>query len=318
MATSEVDMKFLGLFARNIQDDHPFLAKSLYQIFGNLTMLSPYVIRARKLRRLDTTRDTKSVDLYCRIIWYAREGLKLLEQYVLPMVANYGELKVLSYKLRAGYYHLYVLFHNHPAISLKGTQISTPPGLKSPRVDKGKAVDRGDPEDIFRPGSVQPTHPLEGGPVGGATPPPPCFAPNFLVPPEDYRPVALQCFQEASAMAERLLWGSHPLRLSVKVEFAAFLYDCLHEKEQSRYLAKKTIAEVYNAKEGMDDDMFEDAAELVGILGKMMKRGLGSASSGGTPAPGSTGTGITPPKRGRGGGDAVPMPSPKDGQPNMI
>ena len=38
----------------------------------------------------------------------------------------------------------------------------------------------------------------------------------------------------------------------------------------------------------MDDDMFEDAAELVGILGKMMKRGLG-----GTSTPGS-GTGSTP------------------------
>ena len=62
----------------------------------------------------------------------------------------------------------------------------------------------------------------------------------------------------------------------------AFLYDCLHEREESRQLAKDTISEVYNAKEGMDDDMFEDAAELVGILGRMMKRGLGS-NSGSTP-----------------------------------
>lgn len=293
MATSEVDMKFLGNFARNNQDDNPFLAKALFQIFGNLTMLSPCVIRARKLRRLDTTRDTKSVDLYCRIIWYAREGLKLLDQYVLPMVANFTDLKVLSYKLRASYYHLYVLFHNHPSISLKGTpQISTPPGLKSPRAkeDKGKGVDRlGVPDDIFRPGSVQPTHPLEGGPVGGHSPPSPkLFTPNFLVPAEDYRPIALHCFQEANRLAEKFLWGSHPLRLSVRVEFAAFMYDCLHEKDQSRLMAKKTIAEVYNAKEGMDDDMFEDAAELVGILGRMMKRGM-SGSSGGNSRVGSEG-----------------------------
>jgi len=82
MATSEVDVKFLGQFAENIQLDHPLLAQSLFQILGNLVMLSDKVLTARKRRRLDTTRDTKSVDLYCRIIWYAREGLKLLEEYV--------------------------------------------------------------------------------------------------------------------------------------------------------------------------------------------------------------------------------------------
>lgn len=312
MASSEVDMKFLGQFAANIQGDNPLLAQSLFQIFGNLTMLAEKVIRARKLRRLDTTRDTKSVDLYCRIIWYAREGLKLLEEYVLPMVANYGELRVLSYKLRASFYHLYVLFHNQPPVSLKSVaQVSTPPGLTSPRrVDKGKGVDRGSPGESYRPSSVQPTHPLEGGPVGGQPSlrhPPVEFAPNFLVPAADYRPIALTCFQEATKLAETFLWGSHPLRLSVKVEFAAFLYDCLHEREQSRRMAKATIAEVYNAAEGMDDEMFEDAAQLVGILGKMMKRGLGSGGSGSTPGPGSSGHRATPGPRGE---DQFAVPSP--------
>jgi len=309
-------MKFLGQFADNIQMDHPFLAQNLFQIFGNLVMLSDKVIRARKLRRLDTTRDTKSVDLYCRIIWYAREGLKLLEEYVLPMVDHFGELKVLSYKLRASFYHLYVLFHNQPSISLKHPQVSTPPGLTSPRagrVDKGKAPDRGSPEGGYRPSSVQPTHPLEGGPVGGRgviTPPPPEFAPNFLVPAEDYRPVALRCFQEATILAERLLWGSHPLRLSVKVEFCAFLYDCLHERDRARLMAKATIAEVYNAQEGMDDDMFDDAAELVGILGRMMKRGLGSGGSSSTPGVGSSGTPrpVATPPRLTGLSTSVPSP----------
>ncbi|TVY50346.1 hypothetical protein LCER1_G009182 [Lachnellula cervina] len=318
MASSEVDMKFLAQFAANIQLDHSFLAKNLFQILGNLTMLSDKVIRARKLRRLDVTRDTKSVDLYCRIIWYAREGLRLLEEYILPMVANFGVLKVLSYKLRASYYHLYVLFHNNPSVLLRAGhgqgQVHTPPGLKSPRAikaDKGKAPDRNPPSDPFRPSSVQPTHALEGGPVGGATmQPPPEFTANFLVPAQDYRPIALQCFQEASALAEKLLWGSHPVRLSVKVEFCAFLYDCLHERDSSRQLAKMTIAEVYNAGEGMDDDMFEDAAELVNILGRMVRRGMGSGGSS-TPGAGSSGTKLTiTPPRGKAGSSQGTMQSP--------
>ncbi|KAB8300186.1 hypothetical protein EYC80_000412 [Monilinia laxa] len=294
MASSEVDMKFLGQFAKNIQLDHPILAQNLFQILGNLTMLSRMVIKARKLRRLDTTRDTKSVELYTRIVWYAKEGLKILEQYVLPLVQGFGELKVLIYKLRAGYYHLYVLFHNTPAITLRATKISTPPGLTSPRHrDKGKDIDRSSPSDQYRPNSIQPTHPLEGGPVGGPpglTQLPPEIIGNFLIPALDYRPFASQCFEDASILADRQLWGSHPLRLSVKVEYTAFIYDCLDQAQRSRDLARKTINEVYNADEGMDDDMFEDAAELVSILGKMMKRGLGvgSTSAGTSTAGGSS------------------------------
>lgn len=90
----------------------------------------------------------------------------------------------------------------------------------------------------------------------------------------NYIPRASSSFAKANSLAESLLPGSHPIRLSVKVEYVAYLYDCLHEEEQSRRLAKKSIADVYNATEGMDDDSFEDAAELVGMLGKMMRRGL--------------------------------------------
>jgi hypothetical protein len=294
MASSEVDLKFLVKFAHNIQEEHPLLAQKLFQVEGNLVMLSPYVIKARKMRRLDATRDTKSVELYCRIIWYAREGLVLLEQWVLPLVGKFTELKVLCHKLRASYYHLYVLFHNTPAVSFKSSpQIHTPPGLTSPRMTrdrKGKGVDRNSPGDPSRPPSIQPTPPLEGGPVGGpaTTPIPAEYAANFLVRAEDYRQIALQYFQEASDLADKHCWGSHPLRLSLRVEFTAFYYDCLNERDRSRQLAKSTIAEVYNAQEGMDDDMFEDAAELVGILGRMMKRGLGSSNSATGSAPGGS------------------------------
>ena len=71
------------------------------------------------------------------------------------------------------------------------------------------------------------------------------------------------------------------MRLSVRVEYVAYIYDCLHEAEQSRRLAKGSIRDVYEAQEGMDDESFEDAAEMVGILGRMMRRGLGGGSSGG-------------------------------------
>jgi hypothetical protein len=304
MASSEVDQKFLGQFAKNIANDNPLLSCMLYKILGLSVLLSKQLVRARRLRKLDPTRATKSLDLYFHIIWLSREGLVIVEQYVLPMVSSFEELKVLSYKLRASFYHIFVLFHNQPSINAASAPrtITTPPGLPSPRskLDKGKAPQRDSPDPETRPSSVQPPHPMEGGPVGGiragnssdrASLP----AASFLLPARDYIPVALQSFEEASALAEKLLWGSHPLRLSVKTEFCAFLYDCMHDGERSRKLAKTTIAEVYNAQEGMDDEMFEDAAELVGVLGKMMKRGLGSGSPSTVNfGPGGSASGSTP------------------------
>jgi hypothetical protein len=237
------------------------------------------------------------------ILWLSREGLVMLQQYVIPMVGNHVELKVLAHKLRASFHHIFVLFHNQPPVSAMGNW--TPEAVAAaagtpPRTDKGKAI-VGEDDAESRPSSVQPTHAMEGGPVG----PPPGFEaqvallpPTFLLPAEDYLPTAHQYFKEAVELADSLLWGSHSLRLSVKTEYAAFLYECAHDPEASRKLAKETIAEVYDATEGMDDDMFNDACELVTVLGKMMKRGLGSSSASRSKGQGSNptlATNATPP-----------------------
>ncbi|KAI8625360.1 14-3-3 protein [Xylariaceae sp. FL1651] len=279
MASSEVDQKFLGRLARQVEPNNALLASMLFKILGLSINLAEHTVRARKQRRLDTSRATQSLELYFHIIWLSREGLIMLEQYVLPMVGDHGELKVLAFKLRASFYHIFVLFHNNPAVSTMGINTAIPGIPPIPRLDKGKGVDRGDYTTDTTRSSLQPTHAMEGGPVG----PPPGFGPKtpesaatFLLPSVNYIPTAHEYFRQAVALADELLWGSHSLRLSVKTEYAAFLYECLHDQDGSRKLAKDTIAEVYDATEGMDDDMFNDACDLVTVLGKMMKRGLGS------------------------------------------
>ncbi|MCJ1484960.1 hypothetical protein MMC06_005133 [Schaereria dolodes] len=304
MASSDVDQKFLGQFAKKTGEDNPFLSSMLYKVLGLSVILSKKLVRARKLRKLDTTRDTKSLQLYHHIIWLSREGLVIVEQYIIPMVADYVELKVLAYKLLASFYHIFVLFHNQPSIHQTAIpSFPTPP-------NKGKGADRGSLR--FSP------NPLEGGPVRNPGPLPPGLAPvsipkpsaSFLLPAIDYIPTASSCFTVAAALSDNLLSGSHPIRLSVKLEYAAYLYDCLHDGEGSRKLAQQTIRDVYNAQEGMDDDMFDDAAELVGTLGKMMKRGLSSGGS--TPGARSVATSSTPrAKTSSGDTGVVPkIPSP--------
>lgn len=73
---------------------------------------------------------------------------------------------------------------------------------------------------------------------------------TYLLPLLDYRPAATTAFKEADVLAERLLPGSHPVRLSVKVEYVAYLYDCVRDREGSRKLARKAVREVYEETAG--------------------------------------------------------------------
>lgn len=283
MASSEVDQKFLGRLARAVEHDNPLLSSMLFKILGLSLNLAEQLVAAKKQRKPTPVTSPLFLRRILHILWLSREGLVMLQQYVIPMVGNYVELKVLAYKLRASFHHIFVLFHNSPPVSTIGSW--TPEAISAAfapiyKDNHGLLGVDGDP--ISRSSSVQPTHALEGGPVG----PPPGFEtqvallpPSFLLPEKDYLPKAHEYFQEAMDLADQLLWGSHSLRLSVKTEYAAFLYECVHDAEASRQLAKKTVAEVYDATEGMDDDMFRDACELVTVLGKMMKRGLGTTSS---------------------------------------
>lgn len=288
MASSEVDQKFLGRYAKETTNANPYLSAMLYKVLGLSVLLSKKLIRARRLRRLDTTRDTKSLQLYHHIIWLAREGLTIVEEYVLPMVDNAPfELRVLSYKLRASFYHIYVLFHNHPSINQAAIpSFSTPSNIHS-----GKAPSKRDSLRLSPTLDSKSTSNPFAGPPGLTPVSVPRSSAAFLLPTQNYIPRASYCFRDAALLSDTHLSGSHPIRLSVKTEFAAYLYDCLHDGDASRKLAQAAIRDVYNAPEGMDDDMFEDAAEMVGILGKMMKRGLGgdgksqaSGSTSGTPA----------------------------------
>ncbi|RAK97085.1 protein erg27 [Aspergillus ibericus CBS 121593] len=309
MASSEVDQKALGNFAAITSLEHPFLSAMLYKILGLSVMLSKKLLRARRLRRLDPTRETKSLHLYYHIIWLSREGLLILEEVVLPMVEEYMELKILAYKLRASFYHIFVLFHNQPAVHSPGIvslPSSTPVSngiteAESPKDSSSRFSFQAKPDVITVSGKPS----SDDAPRAKVTQAPPGFAPvqppksisAFLLPALDYTPTATACFNHAAALAERFLPGSHPLRLSIKLEFAAYLYDCLHDANACRRLAKQAIADVYNAQEGMDDESFEDAAEIVGILGKMVKRGRKTSTAGGSTLDGRSEGSQTPSSR---------------------
>jgi hypothetical protein len=302
MASSEVDQRFLGKYAKLTENYNFGVASVLYRVLGLSVLLSKKLIRARRQRKLDNTRDTKSVQLYHHIIWLSKEGLSLLRLIVKPLedppYSNHVELRVLIYKLIGSFYHIFVLFHNQPSISNTAIPGSTP---------KSKGVDR----TSIR---VSPD-PMDGGPV--RNPLPPGLAPisipkpsaSFLLPARDYTSDASHWFAEAASLADRLLTGSNPLRVSVKTEYAAYLYDCLHDGEASRRLAAQSLRDVYSDEAGMDEESFEETAKLVIILDKMKRRGASSATPSGK---GSTGTPSTP-RVPQVTADIPPVPSPSLG-----
>ncbi|KAG6027136.1 hypothetical protein E4U41_001044 [Claviceps citrina] len=286
MASSEVDQKFLGRLARAVEQENPLLSSMLYKILGLSLNLAEQLVAAKKARKPDAATSPLFLKRVLHIIWLSREGLVMLQQYVIPMVGHYVELKVLAYKLRASFHHIFVLFHNQPPVSVMGswTPEAREAALASAAQVELERAGALDGDRMSTSSSVQPTHALERG--GGTFGPPPGFEahvallpPSFLLPEQDYLPTAHEHFREAAELADQLLWGSHSLRLSVKTEYSAFLYECVRDAEASRKLAKDTIAEVYDATEGMDDDMFNDACELVTVLGRMMKRGLVSSDN---------------------------------------
>nr|POE47743.1 hypothetical protein CFP56_01074 [Quercus suber] len=120
MAVSFVEEKILGRLGRQSELSNPLLSSSLFQVLGLSILLSRKLVKARKVRRLDTTRDTRSLQLYHHIIWLSREALSITEVYILPYCQDgeHGpECRVMAAKLRASLYHLFCLFHNNPPVS---------------------------------------------------------------------------------------------------------------------------------------------------------------------------------------------------------
>jgi hypothetical protein len=316
MASSDVDQKYLGRIAQFMDVSNPELSDTLYQLLGLSVVLSRKLYRARKLRRLDTTRDTRSLQLYHHIIWLSKEGLAVLERYVLPYTQDGQEgpeAQVLAAKLRASFLHIFCLFHNDPPITAasapvvpsgmdvfgtgspyaeysgSGYESMTPQKENTPpkRNSRGKQPSLRDPINSITSDASYITNPYAGLPPGTSPPlgysmpgaPPGLSTVNvphpsaFLIPSVNFIPYANNYFTAAQSAAAALLPGAHPLRLSTAIEFAAFLWDCVRDHHAARQLARRAIRQLREGEdEEVSDEAFEDAAEMVQILGRIMKR----------------------------------------------
>ncbi|KAK5108409.1 hypothetical protein LTR62_008365 [Meristemomyces frigidus] len=96
---------------------------------------------------------------------------------------------------------------------------------------------------------------------------------TFLLPALNYIPIAKEHFETAQQLATKSLPPANALRLSIALEYAAFLSDCEKQPDRSVHVAARAVRAVYASKEGLDDEEFADAAELVKALALLVKRG---------------------------------------------
>jgi hypothetical protein len=320
MASSDVDQKYIGRIAHFTRKRNPIVSEAFYQILGLSVILSRKLYRARRLRRLDTTRETRSLQLYHHIIWLSKEGLAILEAYILPYTQDGQEgpeCQVLAAKLRASFLHIFCIFHNDPPITAASGSASFIPGgddltptagrhsdyysgsgyesmtpLKDTtppkRNSRGRMPALRDPINSVTSDASFLTNPYAGEQPGDSPPQEhsaPMFPPGlnrpssmphpsaFILPTRNFVPIARTYFTQASSAAATLLPGAHPLRLSTALEHAAFLWDCVRDHEGSRQLSRYTIRHLKDGEdEDVSDEAFEDAAEMVQILGKLMRR----------------------------------------------
>ena len=159
-----------------------------------------------------------------------REGYTIIET-ILPHIDQFIELRVLIYKLRASFLHVFVLFEFSPT-----TKVNILSSIHAKAATNANTTAVSNREL------------------------------NYIRP-------AMEAFQKAYDLAEKTLAGIHPLRLSVIVEYSAFMFDCVKDYEESRRLAKKGVDEALEVVDAIEDDeAFDEARDLVGSLAIMAKR----------------------------------------------
>ncbi|KAF2156007.1 hypothetical protein K461DRAFT_275078 [Myriangium duriaei CBS 260.36] len=312
MAASDIDQKILGRIAKDAGMSDPSLSAALYQVLGLSVILSQKLYRAGRVRRLDITRDTKSIRLYHQIIWLSREGLAITEVLIIPYCQSPSQppkCRVMAAKLRASFYHVFCLFHNQPPISL-----STPPKLSPNDNNTSSAASARDvrprtavlretipsmaseasyitnpfalsgpaqtspppypPPPVPALHSPSPRTPLHPPGLQGLSPirRSPPSTADFIMPPLDFVPATAAYFTQANTLARQLLSGSDPLRLSIAYESCAFTLECAKDMTLARDRAKSIIRAVYADPEPMEDSDFQDAAALVQAIAIIAKR----------------------------------------------
>lgn len=295
MAITFVDRKVLAHLINYYVSENRVVVENLRTVLGLSIMLEQKLVRARRLRQFDMTTGSSMLNLYQEILFLAKEGLALTEVFIAPHCGQNAEgvYQVMSLKLRASFHHIFCLYHNTPPVRLlrpkekkelsvfsinymanrKSQEFnlsgSPLPSAKSFVTNPYAANGQAPPVlDTVQPRAA-PTHPPGLSTDNSLFYEPPVHASTFLMPPLDYTPETKRLFQQASMFAEKFLHPAHPLVLSLALERATFLIDCLADYEKSLRVVKKAARAAWlsrNTRHPTWEDAMNIMREMFEIL----------------------------------------------------
>ncbi|KEQ64607.1 uncharacterized protein M437DRAFT_12263, partial [Aureobasidium melanogenum CBS 110374] len=211
MALTQIDRKVLAHSINYYVSKNNTVVENLRTVLGISVMLEEKLAYVHDLRVLNIDLGVKSLDPYRELIFLAKEGLALTEVFIAPYCGESADAvyQVMALKLRASFHHIFCQYHN------------TPPPRTAPVHPPGFYLNTG---------------------VGYE---PPVSASTFLMPALDYTPETKRLFEVAVKCAEEKLHPAHPLVLSLALEQATFLMDCLADYDKSFKVVKKAARAAY-------------------------------------------------------------------------
>ncbi|KAG9942457.1 hypothetical protein KCU85_g9198, partial [Aureobasidium melanogenum] len=304
MALTQIDRKVLAHSINYYVSENKTVVENLRTVLGISVMLEEKLAYVHDLRVLNIDLGVKSLDPYRELIFLAKEGLALTEVFIAPYCGESADAvyQVMALKLRASFHHIFCQYHNTPPVRLLRQKkaeglsafsayyiasrqdqdfdlaASPVPSVKSFVTNPYAANGQTPPVLPHVPANEQsqprtaPVHPPGFYLNTGVGYEPPVSASTFLMPALDYTPETKRLFELAVKCAEEKLHPAHPLVLSLALEQATFLMDCLADYDKSFKVVKKAARAAYLSRREITKANWEDVVRILHDMTAIISR----------------------------------------------
>ncbi|CAD0097405.1 unnamed protein product [Aureobasidium mustum] len=292
MALSQIERQVLSHSINCYVSENKIVVENLTTVLGLSLRLEEKLSEVRELRILDMPYGPRSLDPYRELIFLAKEGLALTEVYIAPYCGPSadGVYQVMALKFRATFHHIFCQYHNTPPVRLLRQKkagglsafsayylasrqdqdfelaASPAPSVQSfvtnPYAPNAQAPVN-DPSQTKPQSRTTPKHPPGINPDVVLQYEPPVSASTFLMPALDYTPETKRLFELATKCAEENLDPAHPLVLSLALERATFLIDCLADYEKAFKVVQKAARAAALRKKEVTEFNWADDVDIL-------------------------------------------------------
>lgn len=302
MALTEIDRKVLAHSINYYVSENQVVVENLRRVLGISVMLEEKISDIQALRLFNIPLGARPVDAYRELLFLTKEGLALTEVFIAPYCGESadGVYQVMALKLRASFHHIFCQYHNTPPVRLLRQKkaeglsafsayylasrqdqnfdlaASPVPSVQSFVTNPYAANVQAPPVLAHLPAKDQPR-------TASAYPPglnanslieyePPVAASTFLMPALDYTPETKRLFELAAKSAEENLHPAHPLVLSLALEQATFLMNCLAEYEKAFKVIKRAVRAAYLVRKEVTEANWHDDVKIMHDMTDVVSR----------------------------------------------